>query len=107
MLIAAAAADTALIMPATLAGLSNDRRSGDEWLVLRPALSERLNSPPPPSRDKRQLPYGTCAPTVFTYMAYIDVLAVINKRFFFFPPKHRLAQLSGKWILAIRSPLGA
>src|ERR1700751_5193203 len=42
--------------------------------------------------------HGTCAPSVPTYTAYSDWLAAMNSRFFFAPPKHRFAHVSGRWI---------
>ena len=39
--------------------------------------------------------------------AEIDWLPHMNSRFFFSPPKQRLAQASGNAILPIRSPSGA
>lgn len=52
-------------------------------------------------------PYGFCAPFVSTYTENSDCEQVMNSRFFFAPPKQRLAQGAGRWILPIKVPSGA
>ena len=53
------------------------------------------------------IPYGFCAPFVSTYTENSDCEQVMNSRFFFAPPKQRLAQGAGRWILPIKVPSGA
>src|SRR5690606_41902466 len=46
------------------------------------------------------------APCVLTYKAYTECDEAMNRRLRCAPPKHRLAQRSGRWIWPIRLPCG-
>ena len=54
-----------------------------------------------------QSDHAICAPAVSTYTEYNDSLAVMNNRLRLAPPKQMLAQVSGRRIMPMRSPLGA
>jgi hypothetical protein len=52
----------------------------------------------------RILYHGYCAPVIPTYTAYNEVVAVMNSRFLFGPPKVKLATGSGILILPNKRP---
>src|SRR5688572_14145113 len=67
----------------------------------------RVGNECPRREDGRALStYAMCAPTVSTYTAYSDWLAVMKSRLRRGPPKHTLAHVSGSRIIPMRSPAG-
>ena len=47
------------------------------------------------------------APCTLTNSAYSEWLAAMNRRLFLAPPKHRLAQRSGRWMWPMALPEGS
>ena len=84
--------------PPSLATIATLSRSCMRMTSGAEARTADIASPP-------GLSVNQTAPLVLTYSAYSEWLAAMNSRLFLAPPKHRLAQRSGRWMWADRLAL--